>query len=97
MLLDVYLFVCFHVNGSRGVCSVCVCIFVGVCCLWTFGATMGSEQVAARKGPRISASSARSHTRNKPNNNPKRTLPSAFAGTYHHHTTPSPFSLSTTE
>ncbi|CAK9877814.1 unnamed protein product [Sphagnum jensenii] len=41
---------------------------------------MGSEQVAARKGPRISASSARSHTRNKPNNNPKRTLPSAFAG-----------------
>jgi hypothetical protein len=67
---------------------VCVCVFVGVCCLWTSGATMGSEQVAARKGPRISASSARSHTRNKPNNNPKRTLPSAFAGTYHHHYNP---------
>ncbi len=92
MLVDVCLFVCFHVNGSRGVCSecvcVCVCVFVGVCCLWTSGATMGSEQVAARRGPRISASSARSHTRNKPNNNPKRTLPSAFAGTYHHHDNP---------
>jgi hypothetical protein len=69
VLVDVCLFVCFHVNGSRGVCSVCVCVFVGVCCLWTSGATMGSEQVAARRGPRISASSARSHTRNKPNNN----------------------------
>jgi hypothetical protein len=22
------LFVCFHVNGSRGVCSVCVCVCV---------------------------------------------------------------------
>lgn len=73
------------------VCAVCVCVFVGVCCLWTSGATMGSEQVAARKGPRISASSARSHTRNKPNNNPKRTLPSAFAGTYHHHYNPFTF------
>ncbi len=69
MRVDVCLFVCFHVNGSRGVCSVCVCVFVGVCSLLMSGATMGSEQVAARKGPRISASSGRSHTRNKPNNN----------------------------
>jgi hypothetical protein len=25
------LFVCFHVNGSRGVCSVCVCVCVCFC------------------------------------------------------------------
>jgi hypothetical protein len=28
------LFVCFHVNGSRGVCSVCVCVCVCVCFCW---------------------------------------------------------------